>query len=89
VTAETVAGLLDASAANQPDRPLLRDCADATLTLADVAVLSDELCGFLDQRGLMKQKWPERLVVVDEFPLTGLGKVAKSTLAEQIAGISR
>jgi cyclohexanecarboxylate-CoA ligase len=34
----------------------------------------------------MKQKWPERLVLVDEFPLTGLGKVAKSELARQIAG---
>ncbi|MCV7205028.1 AMP-binding protein [Mycolicibacterium peregrinum] len=43
-----------------------------------------ELCTFLDQRGLMKQKWPERLVIVDEFPLTGLGKVAKSELAQQI-----
>ena len=45
-----------------------------------------ELCAFLDERGLMKQKWPERLVVVDEFPMTGLGKVAKSELARQIAG---
>jgi acyl-CoA synthetase (AMP-forming)/AMP-acid ligase II len=52
-------------------------------------VTLDELCAFLDQRGLMKQKWPERLVIVDEFPLTGLGKVAKSALAEQIAGGSR
>ena len=49
-------------------------------------VTLDELCTFLDGRGLMKQKWPERLVVVDEFPLTGLGKVAKSELARQIAG---
>ncbi|MDT5267722.1 MAG: cyclohexanecarboxylate-CoA ligase, partial [Mycobacterium sp.] len=48
-----------------------------------------ELCAFLDERGLMKQKWPERLVVVDEFPLTGLGKVAKSELARQIAGGTR
>jgi cyclohexanecarboxylate-CoA ligase len=47
------------------------------------------LCTFLDSRGLMKQKWPERLVVVDDFPLTGLGKVAKSELARQIAGGSR
>lgn len=45
----------------------------------------DELCAYLDERGLMKQKWPERLVVVDEFPLTGLGKVAKAELARQIA----
>jgi non-ribosomal peptide synthetase component E (peptide arylation enzyme) len=52
-------------------------------------VTLDELCAFLDERGLMKQKWPERLVVVDEFPLTGLGKVAKSELARQIAGGTR
>jgi cyclohexanecarboxylate-CoA ligase len=52
-------------------------------------VTLDELCTFLDARGLMKQKWPERLVVVDDFPLTGLGKVAKSELARQIAGGSR
>ena len=49
-------------------------------------VTLDELCTFLDERGLMKQKWPERLVLVDEFPMTGLGKVAKSELAQQIAG---
>lgn len=49
----------------------------------------EELCAFLDQRGLMKQKWPERLVIVDEFPLTGLGKIAKSALVQQIAGGSR
>ena len=52
-------------------------------------VTLDELCAFLDERGLMKQKWPERLVVVDEFPLTGLGKVAKSELAQQITGGTR
>ena len=49
-------------------------------------VTLDELCTFLDGRGLMKQKWPERLVVVDDFPMTGLGKVAKAALALQIAG---
>jgi acyl-CoA synthetase (AMP-forming)/AMP-acid ligase II len=52
-------------------------------------VTLDELCTFLDQRGLMKQKWPERLVIVDEFPLTGLGKVAKSELSRQISGGTR
>jgi acyl-CoA synthetase (AMP-forming)/AMP-acid ligase II len=49
-------------------------------------VTLDEVCSFLDERGLMKQKWPERLVVIDEFPMTGLGKVAKSELAKHIAG---
>jgi cyclohexanecarboxylate-CoA ligase len=52
-------------------------------------VTLEELCRFLDERGLMKQKWPERLVVVDAFPLTGLGKVAKPELARLIAGGAR
>jgi cyclohexanecarboxylate-CoA ligase len=49
-------------------------------------VTLDELCEFLDARGLMKQKWPERLLFVDEFPLTGLGKVAKAELAQLVSG---
>ena len=52
-------------------------------------VTLEELCSFLDKRGLMKQKWPERLVMVEEFPLTGLGKVAKTELAQMISGDSR
>ncbi len=52
-------------------------------------VTLDELCAFLDERGLMKQKWPERLVFVDDFPLTGLGKVAKAELAQLVSGGSQ
>ena len=44
-----------------------------------------ELCTFLDARGLMKQKWPERLVYVDDFPSTGLGKIAKAELIRRLA----
>ncbi|BBZ78794.1 long-chain-fatty-acid--CoA ligase [Mycolicibacterium anyangense] len=47
-------------------------------------VTLDEICRFLDERGFMKQKWPERLHVVDELPLTGLGKVSKRELAQQL-----
>jgi acyl-CoA synthetase (AMP-forming)/AMP-acid ligase II len=64
-------------------------CAVVRRSLRHRDVTLDELCTFLDERGLMKQKWPERLVLVDEFPLTGLGKVAKSELARQIAGGTR
>jgi acyl-CoA synthetase (AMP-forming)/AMP-acid ligase II len=52
-------------------------------------VTLNEVCAFLDERGLMKQKWPERLHFVDEFPLTGLGKVAKVKLAQLISGGSQ
>ncbi|GAC1400150.1 MAG: AMP-binding protein [Mycobacterium sp.] len=64
-------------------------CAVVRRSASHRDVTLDELCTFLDHRGLMKQKWPERLVIVDEFPLTGLGKVAKKDLAEQISGGAR
>lgn len=64
-------------------------CAVVRLSPGRSEMTLDEICGFLDVRGLMKQKWPERLVVVDEFPLTGLGKVSKAALAEMISGGSR
>ncbi|OBI19848.1 class I adenylate-forming enzyme family protein [Mycobacterium sp. E2497] len=83
--------LIDAVAVvGQPDE--LRGeavCAIVRRSPGQPDLTLDELCGFLDQRGLMKQKWPERLVIVDEFPLTGLGKIAKSELSRQIAGGSR
>ncbi|QLL10113.1 class I adenylate-forming enzyme family protein [Mycobacterium vicinigordonae] len=60
-------------------------CAVVRRSLSHPDITFDELCAFLDERGLMKQKWPERLVVVDELPMTGLGKVAKSHLAQQIS----
>lgn len=52
-------------------------------------VTLDDVCVFLDERGLMKLKWPERLAIVDEFPMTGLGKIAKRELAQQLTGGTR
>ena len=40
MTAGTIAGLLDESAAIRPGRPLLRDTDGRTLTVADVADLT-------------------------------------------------
>jgi 2,3-dihydroxybenzoate-AMP ligase len=50
----------------------------ATLSLEDVT-------GFLLDKGLAKFKLPERLELVDEFPLSRVGKVAKGVLAQRIA----
>jgi 2,3-dihydroxybenzoate-AMP ligase len=52
--------------------------AEATLTL-------QELTRFLLERGLAKFKLPERLELVDEFPLSAFGKVSKKDLAARIA----
>jgi non-ribosomal peptide synthetase component E (peptide arylation enzyme) len=45
----------------------------------------DELCAFLVSKSIAKFKLPERLEVVDAFPLTPVGKVSKKDLRERIA----
>ena len=45
----------------------------------------DELCAFLLDKRIAKFKLPERLELVPSFPLTGVGKVSKKNLREQIA----
>jgi non-ribosomal peptide synthetase component E (peptide arylation enzyme) len=42
------------------------------------------LVEYLDQRGVAKFKWPERLVLVDELPKTGTGKVQKGVLRDRV-----
>ncbi|MFI9722989.1 class I adenylate-forming enzyme family protein [Streptomyces sp. NPDC052396] len=45
----------------------------------------DELCAHLDARGLERRKHPERLLVVDELPLTPAGKPDRDSLRERLA----
>lgn len=52
--------------------------AGAALTLA-------ELVAWLDAHQLARQKFPERLELVDEFPLTPSGKIQKYRLRQSIA----
>jgi len=44
-----------------------------------------ELNDFLRESKIAKFKWPERLEVVDAFPLTAMGKVSKKALRETVA----
>jgi 2,3-dihydroxybenzoate-AMP ligase len=44
-----------------------------------------ELGDFLRQYGLAKYKWPERIEVVSEFPVTSSGKLSKPLLKQMIA----
>jgi len=44
-----------------------------------------ELIDFLLTKGIAKFKLPERLEIVDSFPLSNVGKILKRTLREQIA----
>ena len=51
---------------------------DSTLTVEEVQV-------WMREAGLAKPKWPERIEVVDAFPMTASGKVQKFRLREWIA----
>jgi 2,3-dihydroxybenzoate-AMP ligase len=44
-----------------------------------------ELVAFLTDKGLARFKLPERLELVDDFPLSRFGKVAKNVLSERAA----
>ncbi|MCY0854456.1 AMP-binding enzyme [Cupriavidus sp. D39] len=43
-----------------------------------------QLTQYLQEAGLAKFKWPERLEVIREFPLTASGKLSKVLLRQQI-----
>jgi len=44
-----------------------------------------ELGAFLEKAGLAKFKWPERIEIVSDFPMTSSGKLSKPKLKEIIA----
>jgi acyl-CoA synthetase (AMP-forming)/AMP-acid ligase II len=44
------------------------------------AVTLDDLCAFLEEKGLARFKWPERLVVLEALPRNALAKLVRSQL---------
>ncbi|MEE9414381.1 MAG: class I adenylate-forming enzyme family protein [Acidimicrobiales bacterium] len=44
-----------------------------------------ELCALLDEHGVAKYKWPERIEFFDEFPMTPTRKVRRGVLAALLA----
>ena len=49
----------------------------------------EAICAHLADNGVEKVKWPEKLVVVDEMPLTPTGKIMKGRLSEIAASASQ
>jgi non-ribosomal peptide synthetase component E (peptide arylation enzyme) len=60
-----------------------RTCAFLRLTPGAVAPGLDEMRAHLEQLGLARQKWPEKLWVVDDFDRTASGKVRKNVLRDR------
>jgi cyclohexanecarboxylate-CoA ligase len=50
---------------------------------ADAEPTLEELCRFLDEQRIARQKLPERMIALDELPKTASGKVQKFVLRER------
>ncbi len=79
--------VLNVACVPMPD-PMLGERTCAFVILQPGATLTlKELTDFLIDKGIAKFKLPERLEVVDDFPLSKFGKVSKHVLVKQISDI--
>lgn len=62
-----------------------RACAFVIPAPGTNALTVSELGVFLESIGMAKFKWPERIEIVSEFPMTNSGKLSKPKLRELIA----
>jgi acyl-CoA synthetase (AMP-forming)/AMP-acid ligase II len=82
----TMPGIAEAAVVAAPD-PRLGERAAAVVRLRSGHELPtmDELRAHFERVGLARQKWPEQLHRVDEFPRTASGKVQKYVLRQSVA----
>ncbi|RDK08159.1 AMP-binding protein [Cupriavidus lacunae] len=77
--------VLGAAVVGMPDRVYgERVCAFIVPKPPATGLTLPQLSQYLQEAGLAKFKWPERLEVVSEFPLTASGKLSKALLRQQI-----
>jgi len=80
------AAILDARVVAMPDRLYgERGCAYLIVRKEFPPPSAQALAAFLSGLGLAKYKAPERVEVLEQFPLTRVGKVDRAKLREQIA----
>ena len=69
-----------------PD-PVLGERACCCITVAgDEAPTLESICAYLDENGIAKIRWPERLEIIDAMPLTATRKIIKGKLTERLCG---
>ncbi|MEY2396945.1 MAG: acyl-CoA synthetase [Actinomycetota bacterium] len=76
--------IAEVAVVSAPDERLGERAAAVVRTHAGAAVTLDDLRAHLAERGLAKQKWPESLYEVADFPRTPSGKVQKFRLRQQL-----
>lgn len=81
--------VINAALVSMPDDVLgERICAFVTLSSGRCLDL-EGLCDFLSKKGVAKMRWPERVIVIDEMPMTPTRKVIKRALQEQLRNNSQ
>ncbi len=68
-----------------PDPVLGERMCACVIPRAGLTVAFDELIAFLEGKEFARHKLPERLEIMDDFPLSSFGKVSKKTLVEMVA----
>jgi len=68
-----------------PDRVLGEKVCVYVIARPGASLALEELRQFMDRAGIAKFKLPERLELVERFPLTTVGKISKKDLREDIA----
>ncbi|AGW92921.1 AMP-binding protein [Cupriavidus sp. DF5525] len=77
--------VLASAVVGMPDRIYgERVCAFVVPKPPATSLTLSQLTQYLQEAGLAKFKWPERLEVIGEFPLTASGKLSKVLLRQQI-----
>jgi 2,3-dihydroxybenzoate-AMP ligase len=92
ISAEEVENLILGHAAVQnvavvamPDRVMGEKVCAYVILRPEGALTLEELRLFMDRAGISRFKLPERLEIVERFPLTTVGKISKKDLREDIA----
>ena len=70
-----------------PDPVLVERACAFVVPEAGAELTLDAIVAYLDGQGIAKQKYPERLELVDGLPVTASGKVQKYLLRDNIRAI--
>ena len=81
----TIPGIAEVAVVAAPDLRMGEHPAAFVRMLSGTSVLElSEVRTHLDRAGVARQKWPEKLVSVEEFPRTSSGKVQKFVLRDSL-----
>ena len=71
-----------------PDQRLGERACAFVVTRGGAELTLAQISAFLDEMGVTRQKWPERLEVIEALPATPTGKIQKNVLRQRLTADS-